>query len=384
MENLEELRKELDKLNKEILALLSRRGELALKIRAIKEKLGLPIYDSRREQEILDELMSINPGPYPPKAIKAIFSQILKSTVELMQGDEFSSLLVSKKNRIVLNKPIEVRGVNLLEKPFYIAGPCSVESYEQMDIVASGLKKLGVKLLRGGAFKPRTSPYSFQGLGLPGLKILREVADHYEMIVVTEVMDTRKVELVAEYGDILQIGARNMYNYDLLKEVGRVKKPVLLKRAFSATIEEFLQAAEYIALEGNDEIILCERGIRTFERSTRNTLDISGVVVLKTLTYLPIVVDISHAAGRRDILTPLASASFAAGAIGVMVEVHPNPSFAKSDNEQQLSLTQFAMLIKEVNQKVPSAPKLPDESTFLTELFPSSISITQNNKEVGR
>jgi 3-deoxy-7-phosphoheptulonate synthase / chorismate mutase len=225
--------------------------------------------------------------------------------------------------------------------PILIAGPCSVESPEQMERVARRLAALGVKFLRGGAFKPRSSPYSFQGLGVRGLEILRDVARRHGLVTVTEVVDTRAVETVIRHADVVQIGARNMHNYELLREVGRARVPVLLKRGLAATISEFLGSAEYVASEGNERVILCERGIRTFENQTRNTLDIAAVPLLRQQSYLPVIVDVSHAAGRTDILAPLACAALAAGANGLMVEVHPTPSVARSDPEQQLDLDQF-------------------------------------------
>jgi 3-deoxy-7-phosphoheptulonate synthase/chorismate mutase len=219
-----------------------------------------------------------------------------------------------------------------------------VESEDQMGRAAAGLARLGVGLIRGGAFKPRTSPYSFQGLGLRGLEILRAAADRHGMAVVTEVMDPREAETVARYTDIIQIGARNMYNYDLLREVGRCGRPVFLKRGMSASLEELMWAAEYVALSGEERIILCDRGVRTFTRETRNSLDIASVPLLRRMTALPVAVDVSHAAGRRDILVPLSRAALAAGAQLLMVEVHPNPAAARSDSTQQLSLEEFALL----------------------------------------
>ncbi|MBC7331133.1 MAG: 3-deoxy-7-phosphoheptulonate synthase [Synergistetes bacterium] len=229
-----------------------------------------------------------------------------------------------------------------------IAGPCSVESEEQIHETARGLSRLGVKLLRGGAFKPRTSPYSFQGLEREGLRMLREAADAYGMKVVTEVMDTTMIDLVCEYADILQVGTRNMYNYALLKALGKVDKPVLLKRGFMATVEEWLLSAEYIACYGNEKVILCERGIRTFERATRNTLDLAAVPVVKSLSHLPVCVDLSHATGRRDIIPPLAKAAVVAGAHAIMIEVHPKPEEALSDGYQSLNLEEFAMVMSSV------------------------------------
>lgn len=223
------------------------------------------------------------------------------------------------ENTVVYVGDVAVGG----EHPVIIAGPCSVESEAQTAQVAEVVAGLGLKFLRGGAFKPRTSPYDFQGLGLEGLKILREVANRYDLRVVSEIMTPGDLEVAADYVDVIQIGARNMQNFNLLKAVGALDKPVLLKRGMAATIEEFKFAAEYILSHGNPNVILTERGIRTYEKATRNTLDISAVPILKQETHLPVLVDVTHAAGRRDILLPLAKAALAAGADGVMIEVHP-------------------------------------------------------------
>jgi len=227
-----------------------------------------------------------------------------------------------------------------------IAGPCSVESPQQIMKTAEFLSEIGVKILRGGAYKPRTSPYSFQGFGEEALRWMRRAADEYDMLVVSEVMDTRKVPLVENYVDIIQVGSRNCQNYELLREVGRSDKPVLLKRGFGNTIEEWLYAAEYILFEGNENVILCERGIRTFEKVTRFTLDISAVPVLKELSHLPVIVDPSHAAGRRSLILPLSKAALAVGADGIMVEVHPEPEKALSDGRQSLNFQEFAELME--------------------------------------
>ncbi len=229
-----------------------------------------------------------------------------------------------------------------------IAGPCAVESREQVFQTAKSLKQEGIHFLRGGAYKPRTSPYSFQGLKEDGLKILKEVGEELDLKIVTEVMDTKEVELVAKYADVLQIGARNMQNFSLLKEVGRTNKPVLLKRGLSATYKEFLMAAEYIMSEGNYQVILCERGIRTFTDETRNTLDISAIPVIKRYSHLPIIVDPSHACGNWRYIIPLSKAAIAAGADGLIVEVHPNPQNALSDGEQSLNLQHFSDLMKQI------------------------------------
>src|SRR3954464_4184087 len=222
-----------------------------------------------------------------------------------------------------------------------MAGPCSVESREQLFETADAVKAAGATILRGGAFKPRTSPYAFQGLGVQALRYLAAARERPGLAVITEVMEPSQVDIVAEYADILQIGTRNMQNYSLLRDVGRVARPVMLKRGYGATVEEWLMAAEYIVSSGNPNVILCERGIRTFETSTRNTMDLAAVPLLNRLTHLPIVVDPSHATGKRWLVKPLALGGVAVGADGVMVEVHPNPDEALSDAEQQLTLDQF-------------------------------------------
>ena len=247
-------------------------------------------------------------------------------------------------NTIIKIKDIVIGG----DEVVIMAGPCAVETEEQLDIIAAAVKKAGAKILRGGAFKPRTSPYSFQGLGEQGLKYLKEAAEKHNMLTVSEVMDTGSVDMIAEYIDILQIGARNMQNFSLLKEVGRCKKPIFLKRGMSATIEELLMAAEYIMSKGNSNIILCERGIRTFEKYTRNTMDISAIPVVKKRSHLPIFADPSHGTGRRDKVTPMARAAVAAGADGLMIEVHHDPDNALSDGAQSLLPAQFEALMEEL------------------------------------
>src|SRR6202041_3425256 len=226
-----------------------------------------------------------------------------------------------------------------------VAGPCAVESAEQISSVAESVARSGAKVLRGGAFKPRTSPYSFQGMGEDGLKLMRAAADRNHLLLVSEVMDQTQIPLIADYVDILQVGARNMQNYNLLRELGALRKPILLKRGISATIEELLLSAEYILSGGNYDVILCERGIRTFENSTRNTMDISAIPVVKSLSHLPIVADPSHGTGRRDKVLPMARAAVAAGADGLLIEVHHDPDHALSDGAQSLFPQQFAELM---------------------------------------
>jgi 3-deoxy-7-phosphoheptulonate synthase len=231
-----------------------------------------------------------------------------------------------------------------------IAGPCSVENHEQLLETAKAVKSAGGVILRGGAFKPRSSPYNFQGLGEEGLKLLREVRKETGLPIVTEVMDTRLVEMVAGYTDILQVGSRNMHNYPLLKEVGMLRKPILLKRGMMATIEEFLLAAEYILNQGNDQVILCERGIRTFETTTRNTLDLSAVPMLKHLSHLPVIVDPSHGTGHRWMVPAMAKAAIAAGADGLIIEVHYKPEEALCDGQQSLSPDEFSHLMADLKK----------------------------------
>ncbi|MGC8862053.1 MAG: 3-deoxy-7-phosphoheptulonate synthase [Armatimonadota bacterium] len=244
---------------------------------------------------------------------------------------------------------VRVGGVDIGgQKVIVIAGPCSVENAEMTLETAKAVKAAGASILRGGAFKPSTSPYSFQGLGEDGLKILADAREATGMPIITEVMDTRDVELVARYADILQIGTRNMTNFSLLQEVGAVRKPVMLKRGMSSTIEEWLQAAEYVANRGNYDIIFCERGIRTFETHTRNTFDVSSIPAVLGLSHLPIVADPSHGTGRYQLVPPVAKAAVAAGADGIMVEVHPHPEKALKDGAQSLTPDNFAKLMKEL------------------------------------
>ncbi len=241
----------------------------------------------------------------------------------------------------MMSKMLNVRELFPEGQLRFIAGPCAVESEEQIDAAASFLSSRGVKILRGGAYKPRTSPESFQGLAEKGLKILRKAADQYNMLVVTEVMDEENLDLVGEYTDIFQIGSRNCQNFSLLRAVGKLDKPVLIKRGFGNTVEEFYQASRYISKEGNDQIIMVERGIRTFEDSTRFTLDISAVPVLKEKVKYPVLVDPSHPAGKREYVPSLTYAAVGAGADGIMIEVHPEPERAMSDARQQVDFRTF-------------------------------------------
>jgi 3-deoxy-7-phosphoheptulonate synthase len=244
---------------------------------------------------------------------------------------------------------IEINGVMIGGNEVVImAGPCTIESYEQCDIIGKGVSAAGAKVIRGGAFKPRTSPYSFQGMGLEGLQAIRKAADKHGLLVVSEVMESPQLELAEDYIDIIQIGARNMQNYPLLRAVGRTTIPVLLKRGMSATLSDLLLAAEYVMSEGNHQVILCERGIRTFETHTRNTLDLSAIPVIHKLSHLPIIADPSHAVGIRDKVPPMARAAVAAGADGLLIEVHHEPDKAMCDGAQSLDLEQFAQLMEEL------------------------------------
>lgn len=256
------------------------------------------------------------------------------------------SLKKKQKATIVKVNGVEVGGSKVL----IIAGPCAVESMEQLFETARLVKTGGAKILRGGAFKPRSSPYSFQGLGEEGLKLLSQIRKETGLPVVTEAMDTRQVELVAKYADMIQIGSRNMQNYPLLKEAGMCRKPILLKRGMMATIEEFLFAAEYILNQGNEQVILCERGIRTFETSTRNTLDLSAVPMLKNLTHLPVIVDPSHGTGLRWMVPAMAKAAVAVGADGLIMEVHYKPEVALCDGQQSLSPDEFINLMSDLRK----------------------------------
>ncbi len=263
--------------------------------------------------------------------------------------------LVSKEFKpqdsvIDVGKGVKIGG----ERVVVMAGPCSIEGYDILRSIAKEVKDAGVRILRGGAFKPRTSPYSFQGLGEEGLKYMKDVADEFGLVTITEIMDPRHVELVSNYVDILQIGARNMQNFNLLKEVGMTKKPVMLKRGLCATIKEWLMSAEYVLAGGNFKVILCERGIRTFEEFTRNTLDINAVPAVKMLSHLPVIVDPSHGTGKREMIKPVSLASIAAGADGLMIEVHNNPEKALSDGAQSLPPDMFRDLI-DTARKVANA-----------------------------
>ena len=267
----------------------------------------------------------------------------------------------TKLQTIVRIKNVEIGGENSV----VIAGPCSVESREQVVSTALAIKKSGAVMLRGGAFKPRTSPYDFQGLGLEGLKLLREAGDISNLPVITEVMSEEDVTLICDYADMLQIGARNMQNFALLRKAAKTNKPILLKRGAAATVKEWLSAAEYILDGGNENVVLCERGIKTFDDSLRNTLDLAAVALVKKLTHLPVIVDPSHATGKRNLIAATAKAALAVGADGVIVEVHPQPEIALSDSAQQLNFAEFAAMIEHLQS--PAKPIFGQNKTAVSQ-----------------
>lgn len=330
----------------------------------------LVVMETTASQEMVDrvcrliEEMGLTPHSMPGAQRTAIGVTGNKSQIDsdkiLSQPGVKDIIHVTKPFKLVSREffpedsIIEINGAKIGGKYFsVIAGPCSVESREQCLTVAEQIAKAGCKLFRGGAFKPRTSPYSFQGLQEEGLKILAEVRDKFNLGIVTEAIDTETIGLVAQYSDVIQIGARNMQNYSLLRKAGKQKKPVLLKRGMSATLEEFLMAAEYIMAEGNKQVILCERGVRTFANHTRNTLDLSAVPFVKRTSHLPILADPSHGTGKRDKIIPLSRASLAVGADGLLVEVHHDPANALSDGPQSITPEMFIELMDQMRLIAP-------------------------------
>ncbi len=270
----------------------------------------------------------------------------VEKTVSITEKYKLVSRDFKKEDSIIDVNGVKIGGDNFV----VMAGPCSVESREQLLEAAKAVKASGAKFLRGGAFKPRTSPYDFQGLGIEGLQMMRSVGDEVGLNIVTEIVNINDLDTICQYADMLQVGARNMQNFQLLKEIGHTKKPVLLKRGLCATISEWLNAAEYIASGGNYNIVLCERGIRTYETFTRNTLDLSAVAAVKELSHLPIIADPSHGTGRWQMVRPMARAAVAAGADGLMIEVHPHPEVALSDGDQSLTPANFKLVMNEVKE----------------------------------
>ena len=287
-------------------------------------------------------------GKHDPRLIEVL--EGVQEVVRITEPYKLASRTFKPEGTVVVIDDVRIGG----DEVIVMAGPCSAETEEQVFTTAAAVKKAGAKVFRGGAFKPRSSPYSFQGLGEEGLRMLREASDQHNMKLVSEVMDVSQIELVGRYADIYQVGARNMQNFTLLRELGRTRKPVLLKRGIAATIEEWLLSAEYILAGGNNDVILCERGIRTFESYTRNTLDISAIPVIKKLSHLPIITDPSHATGKRNKVAPMARASVAAGADGIIVEVHCNPDKALSDGAQSMFPAQFDRVMAELRIIAPA------------------------------
>ena len=346
METIQLLRNRIDALNLQLLGLLSERARLAEEIGEQQTQLGTAHYDPVRESEMLAALTAANQGPFSDGVVKSLFKSIFQASMQLEDAADQVNYLTSRQTRKE-DTVVYVGDVPIGHEhaPVLIAGPCSIESETQLDAVARFVAERGVKLLRGGAFKPRTDPYSFQGLGVEGLKLGREVCDRYDLKFISEIMDAADLDAFSEYADMLQIGARNMQNFTLLKAVGRSNKPVLLKRGLSATIEEWVMAAEYLLYEGNENVVLCERGIRTFETATRNTLDLNAIPYIKQKTHLPVLVDPSHGTGIRDLVTPMSLAAAACGADGLLVEVHENPAAALSDGAQSLYPMGFEALM---------------------------------------
>lgn len=303
--------------------------------------LGLGYHISKGEEKIVIGVIG-DKKKLEGKAVEMM--EGVEKVIPIVEPYKLASKIFKPEPTVVKVEDIEIGGSNIV----IMAGPCAVESREQLFESAMAVKKAGAQFLRGGAFKPRTSPYSFQGLEEEGLKMLKEAKELIGLKIVTEVMDVHSVELVAQYADVIQIGTRNMQNFPLLKAVGRINKPVLLKRGLAATLEEWLSAAEYILSEGNKDVILCERGIRTFETYTRNTLDLSAVPAIKKLSHLPIVVDPSHGTGKWHLVAPMAKAAIAAGADGLIIEVHPDPKNALSDGAQSLTPENFEALCQDI------------------------------------
>lgn len=277
----------------------------------------------------------------------------VQEVIKISSGYKLTSRIFKPEDTVIEINGIKFGGGNV----GLIAGPCTVESYEQMDKTAEALKKSNVKIIRGGAFKPRTSPYAFQGMGEEGLKLMRSVADNHGMAVTSEIMENSQIDMFEKYVDIFQIGARNMQNYNLLKDMGKVGKPIILKRGLSATFEELLLSAEYIVSSGNPNVILCERGIRTFEKYTRNTLDLSAIPVIKKLSHLPIITDPSHGTGLRDKVAPMSRASVAAGCDGLLIEVHYDADNAMCDGAQSLYPHEYHELYEDLKQIAPVVHK---------------------------
>ncbi|MGE5401500.1 MAG: 3-deoxy-7-phosphoheptulonate synthase [Ignavibacteriales bacterium] len=302
---------------------------------------GFDVHKSTGIEQIVLGAIGVKPD-FDIRKVKILDG--VQEVYRITEPFKLASRSFQKENSVIDINGVQIGGNEIV----VIAGPCSVESEEQIFLLAEVVARHGGKILRGGAFKPRTSPYSFQGLGEEGLKLMRKAADAHNLLVVTEVMQIEQIELVEKYADILQIGARNMQNYPFLKELGKSRKPIMLKRGLAATIEEWMMSAEYILSNGNKDVVLCERGIRTFETYTRNTFDLSAIPVVHKRSHLPIIADPSHATGYRDQVVPMARAAVAAGADAIMVEIHNNPEKALSDGPQALFPEQYAKMMNEI------------------------------------
>lgn len=305
------------------------------------EDFGFAVHKSTGVEQIVLGAIGVKPD-FDTRNVKIIDG--VAEVYRITEPYKLASRSFQKENTVITIKGVSIGGNEVM----MIAGPCSIESKEQIFTLAEIVAKSGAKILRGGAFKPRTSPYAFQGMGEEGLKLIRKAADAYNLLVITEVMEIAQIDLIGKYTDIYQIGARNMQNFSLLKELGKTNIPIMLKRGLSATIEEWLMSAEYILSNGNRNIMLCERGIRTFETATRNTFDLSAIPVLQKKSHLPVAADPSHATGLRDKVLPMARAAVAAGADALMVEVHHQPEKALSDGPQALLPEQFMELMKQI------------------------------------
>jgi 3-deoxy-7-phosphoheptulonate synthase/chorismate mutase len=342
MRDLTQLRTEIDAVNRELLQLLQERAELVLEIARVKRAAGLAPYDPMREEAMIRDVLAASTGPLSAEHLRSIFGSVFRASLDVQEREGLRGGPGRSVTSVRVGE-IEVGGAD----PVLFVGPCSVESFEQLTAVAALRDPLRVPgILRGGTFKPRTNHRSFQGLREEGVAILGRVGREAGIPTVTEVLDRASLDVVIEDVDMIQIGARSMYNTELLKAVGETRVPVLLKRAFMATIDEWIAAAEYVRAGGNHAIVLCERGIRSFDYRTRNTLDIAAVPLLQAETGLPVIVDVSHAIGRTDLIVPCARAALAVGANGLMIEVHPDPPSERSDNLQQLAASAFVALLE--------------------------------------
>ncbi|MEZ5288503.1 MAG: 3-deoxy-7-phosphoheptulonate synthase [Vicinamibacterales bacterium] len=309
-------------------------------------ELGMDVHRSTGASRVV--LGVVGSGKVDPRLIEMM--EGVHEVLRITEPYKLASRTFKQEDTVFSIGDVRIGG----DEVIVIAGPCSAENENQVQATAAAIKRAGAKMLRGGAFKPRSSPYSFQGLGEEGLRLLRAGANTHDLKLVTEVMDVSQIEVIGRYADVFQVGARNMQNFTLLRELGKTRKPVLLKRGISATIEEWLLSAEYVLSGGNTEVILCERGIRTFETATRNTLDISAIPIVKQLSHLPVFVDPSHGTGRRDKVAPMARAAVAAGADGLLIEVHCDPDHAMSDGAQSLFPAQFDRLMAELRIIAPA------------------------------